>query len=260
MKLRLVPSWRFTRHLRTHGVKRICRALLGSIALAVAPCVMHAQADADIKGLPLNWTAPKGTHSHYVAIMLTGDGGFADLFTKVADELAAQGIGVAGFNSRSWLSPKKSPDQTAAAVSRVIRAAMQRYGGDSVVIVGYSRGADMAPFVASRLDEPLRRVLGGVAMIGLGTKASFEYHFTDLFKDTVRPEDIPILPELEKLRGLNIACVYGSDEKSSACRDAPVGLLHVDEREGGHHLDGDYKALGEWVLKLIGHSPARTAP
>ena len=252
---RTISRARHTRLLRALAIATVAAFAFGTLSVR-----LHAQGDADVKGLPINWTAPKGMPSRYVALMLTGDGGFADLFTKVADELAAQGIGVVGFNSRSWLSPKKTPDESAVALSRVMRAAMEKYHADSLVIVGYSRGADMAPFVVARLPEALRKVLGGVAMIGLGQMASFEYHFSDLFRDTVRPEDIPIGTELEKLRGVNMACVYGSDEKNSACRDAPDGLLHVERREGGHHLDGDYKALGDWVLKLIGHAPSNAKP
>jgi type IV secretory pathway VirJ component len=241
---------------RVHGRSsltawRAIAAVLTALLSSTRPA--RAQADDHLNGLTLRWTAPQGAPSRYTAILLSGDGGFADLFTKVADELAEHGVGVVGFNTRSWLSPKKTPDETAVAVARVMRAAMTRYHADSVIIVGYSRGADMVPFVVTRLPEPLRMAVGAIAMIGLGTRASFEYHFTDLFRDTQRAEDVPIGPELLKLRGVSMACLYGTDEKSSACRDAPPGLLKTEARDGGHHLDGDYKAIGEWVLTLVHH-------
>ncbi|MEO7997507.1 MAG: AcvB/VirJ family lysyl-phosphatidylglycerol hydrolase [Gemmatimonadaceae bacterium] len=208
-------------------------------------------AAVDIKGLPLNFTAPKGKASHYVAVVMSGDGGFASLVSKVADGLSDAGIGVVGFNSREFLSPAKTPDQSAAAVVRALRAGMAKYNADSIVIVGYSRGADMAPFVANRLPADLRAVLGGVVMFGIAENASFEFHMIDMVKDTKRPSDIPIRPELEKLKGVAMACVYGSDEKDSGCRGAPESLMHVEMRDGGHHFDGADKSLADVVLKVL---------
>ena len=204
-----------------------------------------------VKGLPINYTPPNGKSSHYTAVLLSGDGGFANLFTKLAQGLADAGIGVVGFNSRVWLSPAKTPDQSAEAVVRAIRAGMQKFGADSIVIVGYSRGADMAPFVGNRLPSDVRAVLGGIAMFGLAPSANFEFHLIDLVKDTERDSDIPIMPELRKLQGVPMVCVYGSDEKASGCRGAPESLMHADERDGGHHFDGADKTLADVVLKLL---------
>lgn len=217
-------------------------------ALAAQPAIASP---VDVKGLPLNFTAPKGKFSHYVAVVLSGDGGFASLVTKIGEGLSDAGIGVVGFNSREWLSPAKTPDASATAVVRALRAGMARYGADSIVIVGYSRGADMAPFVANRLPADLRSVLGGVAMYGIAQYANFEFHMIDLVKDTKRDSDVPIMPELLKLKGVPMACVYGSDEKDSGCRGVPESLMHVEERDGGHHFDGADKTLASVVLKLL---------
>lgn len=233
------------------------RPLIAALATAAAMCVgvgtLQAQiASDDLKGLPLRFNAPVSGSSHYAAVVLSGDGGFASLVNKLSAGLAAHGIGVVEFNSRDWLSPAKTPEQTADAVARVLRAALARYGADSIVIVGYSRGADMAPFVASRLPAELRRVLGGIAMFGIARTANFEFHLVDLVRDTERLSDIAILPELRKLQGVRMTCVFGSDEKSSACRDAPPELMHVEMRTGGHHFDGADDTLADVVLRMLG--------
>ena len=198
------------------------------VGMALAPvantCIAQsASAAVDVKGLPLSFTPPKGKASHYVAVVMTGDGGFASLVTKVSEGLSDAGIGVVGFNSRAWLSPAKTPDESAAAVVRALRAGMAKYNADSIVIVGYSRGADMAPFVANRLPADLRAVLGGIAMFGIANYANFEFHMLDMVKDTRRDSDVPIIPELLKLKGVPMTCVYGSDEKDSGCRGSPAG-------------------------------------
>lgn len=224
--------------------------LLSAFALSARESTAQTNA-ADVSGLPLSFTPPKGKAQHYVAVVMTGDGGFASLVSKLSEGLSEAGIGVVGFNSREWLSPAKTPDASAAAVVRALRAGMAKYNADSIVIVGYSRGADMAPFVANRLPADLRAVLGGVAMFGIATNANFEFHMIDLVKDSKRDSDIPIIPELVKLKGVPMTCVYGSDEKESGCKEAPAGLMTIDMRDGGHHFDGADKTLANVVLKLL---------
>jgi type IV secretory pathway VirJ component len=46
-------------------------------------------------------------------------------------------------------------------------------------------------------------------------------------------------------------CVYGKDEKESLCRSAPSGLMTVVERNGKHHFDGNYAALGDMVYEAV---------
>ena len=225
--------------------------MVASLALLPATVLCAQTTPVDVKGLPVRYASPKGKPSHYTAVLMTGDGGFASLVSKLADGLSDAGVGVVLFNSREWLSPAKTPDQSATAVVRAIRAGMAKFGADSIIIVGYSRGADMAPFVANRLPADLRAVLGGIAMFGLATTANFEFHLVDLVKDTQRDSDIPIMPELRKLQGVPMVCVYGSDEKSSGCRGIPETLMHSDMRDGGHHFDGADKSLASVVLKLV---------
>ena len=233
---------------------RLATALLLLLVMATACArVSRAQSLSTMRSgdLALTFVDPQGTPAKVTAVLLSGDGGWAELIKTLADGLAARGIAVVGVNSRTWLSSPKTPDATTAAVVRAIEASRERTPGHKLLIVGYSRGADMAPFVANRLPLPLRAQLAGVAMLGLATTASFEFHWTDLVKDTSRPTDLAIKPELERLRGTPMVCVFGSDEKSSGCREVPDGLLRKDERSGGHHFDGDLSALVQDVMQLL---------
>lgn len=241
----------------SHTTRKFYRRTLSSVfvfatLLAAARPSFGQSGGDELKGIPVRFNDPApGTSSHYTAVVMSGDGGFAALVNKLSSGLSTHGIGVVEFNSREWLSPAKSPDQTAAAIARVLRTALARYHADSIVLVGYSRGADLAPFVANRLPSDLRATLGGVAMFGIARTANFEFHLIDLVKDTERDSDVPIMPELLKLKGVPMVCVYGSEEKASACRDAPAGLLRAEERKGGHHFDGADDTLAPVVLQML---------
>ena len=242
--------------MRRHANGRtvIVQLLVPLVALLLACTTampMRAQNTFKSGDLFLVFVDPRGTHTKVTAVLLSGDGGWAELIQSLGDGLAARGIAVVGVNSRTWLSSAKTPDATTAAVVRAIQLSRERSPGDKLLIVGFSRGADMAPFVANRLPAMLRAQLAGVAMLGLAPMASFEFHWSDLVKDTSRPTDLAIKPELERLRGVPMMCVFGSDEKTSGCRNAPNGLLRKDERQGGHHFDGDFPALVRSVMQLL---------
>jgi type IV secretory pathway VirJ component len=87
--------------------------------------------------------------------------------------------------------------------------------------------------------------------LGPAERANFQFHWADLLTETSKPSDVPILPELERLRGTPMLCVYGKDEKESLCRLADTSAVRVDQRPGRHHFDGDYDAIATEILRLF---------
>ena len=204
----------------------------------------------DVRDLPLIEVPSPGA-GNTLAIFLSGDGGWADVDKQVSATLAAHGIAVVGLNTRSYLGKKRTPDEAARDVSRVMTRYMSLWNRDRVAIIGYSRGADIAPFVASRLPVALRTRLSLVAMLGLAPFAGFQFHWGDMLHTVRRPGDPLTLPELERLRGVPMLCVYGQDEKESGCRDAPDSLVKRYARGGAHHFDGDYRALANIIIAAL---------
>jgi type IV secretory pathway VirJ component len=205
----------------------------------------------DVSDLPLIELTTRARAGNMFAVMLTGDGGFAALDRGVSNELVAHGVPVVALNTRPYLSRRRTPDGAGSDMIRLIRHYLAQWSMEKVAIVGYSRGADMAPFLVSRLPPDLKQRVAIVAMLGLSNRVNFQFHFKDIFVESRRPNDLPTLPELEHIRGMNLLCIYGVDEKDSGCRDAPPGLMKEMMRNGGHHFDDDYKALGDIILQSL---------
>lgn len=226
------------------------------IALGSAPGRGDAQsaggrADDDVAGLPLHVVATKAAPPMAFAVMLSGDGGWAAIDKRIADDFAARGVAVVGLDSRSYLMKARTPDEVAADIGRVMRHYGAQWSVQRVALVGYSRGADLAPFVANRLPAALRGQLALIALLGPAERANFQFHWADLLSETSKPSDAPILPELERLRGTQVLCIYGKDEKESLCRLADTSAVRVDKRAGRHHFDGDYDAIAAEILRLL---------
>lgn len=239
------------------------RAVLGALlslgfgVAGAAPRRAHAQqatapgASDDVSALPLHVIASRSASPIALAVMLSGDGGWASIDRRIADDLASNGVAVVGMDSRRYLMHARTPDEAAADVARVIRRFGARWAVQRVAIIGYSRGADLAPFVTNRLPDALRHEIALVALLGPAERANFEFHWIDLLSDKSRPSDAPILPELERLRGTPVLCVFSADEKESVCRLADTSAVHVDRRPGKHHFDGAYDAIAAAILHLL---------
>lgn len=241
---------------------RVALAVAALAAIAAAPArMLQAQTSApaptaaatapDVSDLPLvEVPARRGSPSTLV-VFLSGDGGWADIDRQVADVLAEHGVAVAGLNSRAYLSRRKTPDQAAADVARIARAYAARWDTRRLVLAGYSRGADMVPFVAARLPADLRARTTLLAMLGMEQAVNFQFHWVDVVRDVRRGDDLPVAPELARLRGQRMLCVYGAQERDTGCRDADPALITKVARPGDHHFDGDYRAIGDLILGML---------
>jgi type IV secretory pathway VirJ component len=229
----------------------ICIAL-GVLAFpARAQTPSSRNAEDDVSQLPLHAVSPKSPSPVALAIMLSGDGGWAGIDRRIADDLARGGVAVVGLDSRSYLMKARTPDEVAADIARTIRHYTLGWSVRRVALIGYSRGADLTPFVANRLPAALRGEIALIALLGPAERANFQFHWADLLSETSKPSDTPILPELERLRGMPVLCVYGKDEKESLCRLADTTAVRVDRRPGRHHFDGDYDAIATEILRLM---------
>lgn len=250
------PGWCIVRH-HAAGLLRAARTLGAVSAMLGVSAVLNAQADGhgaapdDVSGLPIRAIPSASASPAALAVMLTGDGGWAALDKRVGAYLAGHGLGVVGLDSREYLMRRRSPEETARDLARIIRHFEAAWRVARVALIGYSRGADIAPFAANRLPADLRQQIGVIALLGPGERASFQFHWLDLVRDAVRPSDPPVLPELERLRGTPVLCVYGADEEESLCRLADTSSVRVDRRPGRHHFDGDYEAIAAEILGTI---------
>lgn len=188
-----------------------------------------------------------------LVVLLTGDGGWASADEKVASGLRARGAAVVGLNMRSYLGDRKTPEQVAEDVGCIAEFFSGGWHRSRLMLLGYSRGADIAPFVVARWPEPLRARLNMVALVSPAPRANFKFHFIDLIRDVERDDDLLIGPELMRLRGLQVICIYGTEDKSSGCPGTDPQLVRSYARPGGHRLTGGFDAVAD--LLAAGLSP-----
>ena len=190
-----------------------------------------------------------GPRDDRLAIIISGDGGWASLDRDVGEAIAARGIAVVGWNSLQYFWNSRTPEAAGADLTRVIRYYLGAWDKRRVLLVGYSRGAEVLPFMAARLPDDLRRAVAEIALIAPGRDANFTFHAADLLFALHHKDDLPVGPELTRLQGLRVLCLYGADDSDSLCRDPGRSGLRVIELPGGHHFGGRYEDLAGIILK-----------
>jgi type IV secretory pathway VirJ component len=207
--------------------------------------------EQSVLDLPVVELTARAPERDVLAVVLSGDGGWAGIDREIGESLAESGIPVAGLNSLQYFWTARTPDSTAADVARMLRHYFRAWNKRRAVLIGYSFGADVLPFIVSRLPGDLRETLALIVLIGPGKDASFEFHLTDWLVGPPQRSSLPLLPEAEKLRGAKVLCLFGEEEKESLCRDLDQGIAERMVLKGGHHFGGHYRTITDRIISAI---------
>lgn len=189
-----------------------------------------------------------GGAAPYFAIVISGDGGWANIDKDIAGALREQGVAVVGWNSLRYFWEAKTPEVMAADLARVIQYYQRIWGKSKVVLVGFSLGADVLPFMITHLPADTRQVVTGLALLSPSQDVDFQFHVSDwLESDAGSPN--PLLPEMAKISQIPLLCVYGEGDEETLCQQMKEGDgRHIVRLPGDHHFDGDYDTVTKLLL------------
>jgi type IV secretory pathway VirJ component len=210
-----------------------------------APAQKHRSA----KPLPLDFL-DAANPGDTMAVFLSGDGGWVWFDQHVGGDLAARGVPTIGFDTGEYFSVMRTPEDAARALADTLRAGFKRWKASKAIIVGYSFGADMSPFMVNRLPVDLRKRVTEVALMSPADKASFQVTLAER-AGLDFPGARPTEPEFDKLiaGGVRVECLHGEADTDSFCLrlEAKHGVRqHV--MEGGHTFNDKHEQIAEALL------------
>ncbi len=202
----------------------------------------------DVRNLPLV-ELPASPPSDMLAVVLSGDGGWRDIDKTIAEKLHADGVNVVGWDSLHYFWQRKTPEETARDLARVIAVYSARWHAAHVALIGYSFGADVLPFLYNRLPEQQRREVAVMSLLGFADAADFEIHITGWLGMPPTAAALPVAPEMAKIPGRLVQCFYGADETDSDCQALAKSGATLVRTGGGHHFGHDYDAMAARILE-----------
>ena len=199
--------------------------------------------------LPLVEVPSTGPNTNFMCIHITGDGGWGVTDRGIARGLAAKGIPVVGLNSLHYFWSKKTPEQAAADLNRIIQHYSALWNKNSIIVVGYSFGADVLPFMLNRIQADSLQKIKIISLLGLSTTADFQFHFTDWFGSHKHSTSLMVRPEVEKLRGKDILCFYGTEDDDVLCNQLDPGMVKAIPIQSGHRFGRGFQPIVDAILK-----------
>lgn len=205
--------------------------------------LLVAQESSVLENLPLETSATKGSRNDLV-IYLTGDGGFNAFSQKFKAEFEKKGFGVVALNSRKYFWKGKSPGDFARDIENISNYFLKSWKKASLIIVGYSFGADVASFLPHLLTTDLQNKIKKIALLSPSASTDFEVRLSDLFATTDDADrKYKVGKEIEENK-LPMACIFGKDEHLILKdRLNESDSLKIYQLPGGHHYNDNFSLL-----------------
>jgi type IV secretory pathway VirJ component len=198
--------------------------------------------DLGLVEVPASGGADRGV----MAVILTGDGGWADIDKSVAAGLAAAGVPVVGWSSLRYYWTPRTPEAAATDLAQIVERYSAAWRKERVLLVGYSFGADVLPFLVNRLPTPTRARIRSVSLLGLSDRADFEFHVSNWLGGGADMRHLTA-PEVARMT-VPATCVHAIDERDSGCLGLKGTRVRLVAVGSGHHFGGDYRRLVELIL------------
>lgn len=217
----------------------------------IAELARRAQAsgDTELSDLPLTELPAEVRHG-VLAIVYSGDGGWRDLDKDIAERLQSQGVPTVGVDMLRYYWSWRSPEDSAADLSRLIAHYRREWGIDKVVLIGYSFGADVMPALYNLLPPEQKASVAQISLLALSARANFEVTVGEILTASSESTQ-PTRPDLDRIDPKLLQCFDGREDEEGACESLKGTGVELVETDGGHHFDGNYERLADMILTGI---------
>ena len=205
-----------------------------------------------IKHLPIVQVPATQTGGNIFAVHITGDGGWGVTDKGIAQELAENGIPVVGLNSLKYFWKPRTPEEVSKDVQQIITYYMSAWKKNKVILIGYSFGADVLPFIVNMFPEELKSEISLLVFLGPSKSAEFQFHLSDWLGGSSSGKSYPVQPEIEKLYGFKILCFYGEKDADAICKHLDDSRVKSIMLPGGHRIGGKFDSIVREILSETG--------
>lgn len=221
-------------------MKKIFAAILSMIGCAGT--LVTAQ-----PGLPVKEWRSDNTP---LVLYISGDGGLNSFTTGFCDQLHGAGYGVMALNAKAYFSNKKTAEETTRDITVLLRNQFGRRKNQQLLLIGYSFGADVMPFIVNRLPDDVKTRLLHTLLISPSTSTDFETHWGDMLGIS-KKRSMDVVAEINRMQLIPVVSFFGSDEKDFPVKSISLKNYKNEWLSGGHHYDGDPAELVNQMKKYL---------
>jgi type IV secretory pathway VirJ component len=214
----------------------------------------------ELHDLPLAEVAADPPETNALGVVLSGSGGWTSVDRRIGNQLAARGVPTIGISAANYFWKVRTPDGTGEDLTRILKHYLTAWHKEKIVLVGYSQGADIMPFMINRLPADLRARVVMVGLIGPDPNAQFRLHPDAWMSGREADPEYLVAPEIARLKGLKVVCVLAEKELDSLCPKLDPKGVAMFKVPGGHDFGGQAPALAEHFVVEGGLRAAAKRP
>lgn len=200
--------------------------------------------------LPLKeYENSKGNHT--LVIYVSGDGGINNFSDSLCKEFLNKGFYVVALDSKKYFWSEKTPEQFTLDIEQIAEHYMNLWKSTSLVLVGYSFGADVVAYLPERLSKDLLKSIKFTALVTPSASTDFEIRLIDMLGNSTIQRKYDVPGELNNIQTHPVLCLLSEDEKNSI-----EDRVHNDNIEfkilpGGHRFNNNYMVIVNNIFKML---------
>jgi type IV secretory pathway VirJ component len=182
-----------------------------------------------------------------ISLIISGDGGWYSFEQQIADHLADQGIPTLGLDSKKYFWNRKTPEETAGDIVKVLNYYSKEWGRDRFVLIGYSLGAEIVPFIVNRLPGDMISKIVSTVLLSPAINTDFEIHISNMMGIGSRQNTYNVMDEIVKMQSVPTLIIFGEGEKSKIPGLLTGTSVKIRLIPGDHH----YKFNLSLIMKTM---------
>lgn len=192
-----------------------------------------------------------GNSDKPVIFYISGDAGFNNFSKTFSQELHRYGYDVFALNTKKYFWKKKTPLQASQDTENYLKELIKNRINKKIIIIGYSYGADVAPFIYNRFDKDFQRNIQDLIIIGPSQVNDFEIHLEEYITGHME-YGYSVINEINHLKNVPFTLIVSDLEKMYFPKNEITlknyQFLHLP---GDHHFGGNSKMLADSVIKYF---------
>lgn len=183
-----------------------------------------------------------------IIFYISGDSGFNTFTKSMGKDLHNFGYDVFALNTQSYFWNQKTPEQTSSAIENYINQQLKGRQNQKVILIGFSFGADVTPFVYNRFSSTLKDNIQKIFIIGPSKTNDFKIHLGEYFGQEIKGS-LQVVPEINQMKNVPVMVILSDFEfEHFPYKEIKLGsnykMKHIP---GDHHYGGNTQMLTNFI-------------
>ena len=178
---------------------------------------------------------------------VSGDGGYTGFSENICTAINKTGYKVASLNSKSYFDDQKTPQQTTEDIVSYLNEQFNKRKDQQFILIGYSFGADITPFVVNLFSDSIKNKLISVVLLSPSTSTDFETHVWDKL-GLKKKRSMDVVSEVNKLGAVKTTIILGSDDADFPVNSIKLKNYSHELLPGGHHYEGNTDEVARTMM------------